>query len=458
MKCCYIVGVHDNGVIAPEVALGGKFCNRWESPWDEQSPRAERGESRDRAAMLWARCDLVIGAPHQLRAVDSLLREQAERRDSTGRLGAVASWVEQALADQLTVVVLATGDPLCFGIAGALIDKLGRERVVVLPHLSSLQLAAARLGLPWQDAKLVSVHAADAGEWAPGARHDHGLAPLARALTRHDKLLCLTSPANDPARIARLLLAAGLAQYFRIDVAARLASPNEAVFAELSPADVAVREFPQPNVVALRRVVPRRVRPAFGVEDHEYVQRQPRGDQNGGLLTKFEVRAVSLAKLRLKPDALLWDIGAGAGTVGLEAAQLCPDGHCYAIEKNPADAANARENARRFGVFNYTLVDGKAPAGLAAWPDPDAVFIGGSGGELAGLIALCLDRLKPGGRLVMNFVTFENLATATTALKAAGVVWEIIQMSAARSQPILDLHRLAAQNPVWIVVATKEAP
>ena len=454
MKRCYIVGVHDSGAIAPEVALDGIFCDRREPPSDDPSPRAERGESRDRAAMWWARCDLVIGAPHQLRAVDSLLREQAECRDSTGRLGAVAGWVEQALADGLHVVVLATGDPLCFGIAGALIKQLGRERVVVLPHLSSLQLAAARLGLPWQDAKLISVHAADAGEWAPGARHDHGLAPLVRAITRHDKLLCLTSPTNDPARIARLLLATGLADAFRIDVAARLASPDEAVFADLSPADVASRDFPQPNVVALRRVLPRRVRPAFGFEDHEYVQRQP----EKGLLTKLEVRAVSLAKLRLTPAALVWDLGAGAGTVGLEAALLCPDGHVYAIEKNPADATNARENASRFGVFNYTLVEGKAPEYLATWPDPDAVFIGGSGGQLAALIELCLNRLKPGGTLVMNFVTFENLATATTALKATGVAWEIVQLSAARSQPILDLHRLAAQNPVWIVVATKESP
>jgi precorrin-6Y C5,15-methyltransferase (decarboxylating) len=437
MKRCYVVGVHDNGVFNPEVALGGIFCDRRESLWDK--------------------ADLVIGAPHQLRAVESLLRAEAERRDSTGRIGAVAGWVAQALADQLNVIVLATGDPLCFGVAGALIEKLGRERVVVLPHLSSLQLAAARLGLPWQDAKLVSVHAADAGEWAPGARHDHGLAPLLRAVVRHDKLFCLTSPANDPARIARLLLAAGLGEAFRIDVAARLASPDEVVFADLSPAEVATRDYPQPNVVALRRVAPRTVRHAFGIEDHEYVQRQPRGDQNGGLLTKFEVRAVSLAKLRLTPAALVWDIGAGAGTVGLEAAQLCPDGHTYAIEKSPADAANARGNARRFGVFNYTLVEAKAPECLDAWPDPDAVFIGGSGGELAALIELCLSRLKPGGRLVMNFVTFENLATATTALKVAGVAWEILQLSAARSQPILDLHRLAAQNPVWIVVATKEA-
>ena len=428
MNPCYIIGVHDDGALAPQVALADFFC----------------------------KSNLVIGATHQLHAVAPHLPASAEQRDATGRLGAVAGWVEQAQADGLRVVVLATGDPLCFGIAATLIKQLGKDRVVVLPTLSSLQLAAARLGLAWQDARLISVHAADAGEWVPASatlsRHDHGLAALVRAIAQHDKLLCLTSPANDPARIARLLIAAGLGDAFRIDVVARLTSPDETVCADLTPAAVAARDFPQPNVVALRRVVARRPQPRFGFDDQDYVQRQP----EKGLLTKFEVRAVSLAKLRLKADALLWDIGAGAGTVGLEAAQLCPDGHTYAIEKNPADAANARENARRFGVLNYTLAEGKAPEHLAAWPDPDAVFIGGSGGELAALIALCLTRLKPGGRLVMNFVTFENLATATAALKAAGVVWEIVQLSAARSQPILDLHRLAAQNPVWIVVATKE--
>lgn len=432
MNPCYVIGVHDGG------ALGTR--------------PASAEESSDRPLSLWAQCDLVIGAAHQLRAVARHLPASAEQRDSTGRLGAVAGWVAQAQAEGQKVVVLATGDPLCFGIAASLIRQLGQDRVVVLPALSSLQLAAARLGLAWQDARLISVHTADAGEWAPGARHDHGLAPLVRAITQHDKLLCLTSPANDPARIARLLIASGLGDAFRIDIVARLTAPDEAVFADLTPAEAAGRSFPQPNVVALRRVMPRPLRPRFGFDDQDYVQRQP----EKGLLTKLEVRAVSLAKLRLKPDALVWDIGAGAGTVGLEAAQLCPEGHAYAIEKNPADAANARENAIRFGVLNYTLAEGKAPEPLADWPDPDAVFIGGSGGELAVLITLCLARLKPDGRLVMNFVTFENLATAAAALKAAGAAWEIVQLSAARSQPILDMHRLAAQNPVWIVVARKE--
>jgi precorrin-6Y C5,15-methyltransferase (decarboxylating) len=123
-----------------------------------------------------------------------------------------------------------------------------------------------------------------------------------------------------------------------------------------------------------------------------------------------------------------------------------------------ADTVNARANAARLRVGNYTLVEGKAPAQLDTWPDPDAVFIGGSGGELAALIRLVLGRLKPQGRLVMNFVALENLATATAALSACGATWDVVQLQASRSQPILDLHRLAAQNPVWIITAHKEAP
>ena len=206
--------------------------------------------------------------------------------------------------------------------------------------------------------------------------------------------------------------------------------------------------FSDPSVVLVER---RDVGcgPHFGLDDLDYIQRSP----EKGLITKQEARAVSLAKLRLKADSLVWDIGAGSGSVGLECARVAALGHVWAIEKNAGDAANARANAARFRVGNYTLCEGKAPALLDTWPDPDAVFIGGSGGELGELITLILGRLKPGGRLVMNFVTLENLATATTTLKELGAGWDVVQLQASRSQPILDMHRMAAQNPVWIVTA-----
>ncbi|MCK9983894.1 MAG: precorrin-6Y C5,15-methyltransferase (decarboxylating) [Azoarcus sp.] len=397
---------------------------------------------------------VVIGARRTLDLVAPHLGSEVELRDMDGALGKTPEWVRAALGDRLAVTVLATGDPLCHGIARFLIDRIGAASVEVLPAPSTVALACARLKKPWQDAAVRSCHGADAGEWHTGATPGHGLYGLVRAVAEHARVATFTSPHNSPDRIARALLAAGYGDELCISVAARLCLPDEEIFADLTLRETAARKFPDPNIVVIDRVTAPAPRAVFGFEDGDFVQRQP----EKGLITKLEARAVSLAKLGLRADSVVWDIGAGSGSVGLEASRIARLGHVWAIEKNTGDAANARENAQRLQATNYTLVEGKAPDGLDAWPDPDAVFIGGSGGELAQLIELCLARLRPAGRLVMNFVTLENLATATTALAAAGAEWEVTMLSAARSQPILDMHRLAAQNPVWIVTAYKALP
>ena len=399
-----------------------------------------------------AASDVVIGAGRTLRLVAPLLAQGAVVRDMDGALGKVPDWARAAWADGLRVAVLATGDPLCHGIGSFLIDRLGAERVTIHPAPSTLQIAFARLKKPWQDVVIASCHSADAGEWHPGATPGHGLYKLVRAIAEHSRVAAFTAPDNGPDRIARALLAAGFGSETRISVAARLCLPDEAVWSDLPLAEAAELRFPAPNVAVIERetgFLPGF--PVFGFDDDVYVQRQP----EKGLITKLEARALSLAKLALHPDSVVWDIGAGSGSVGLEASRIARRGHVWAIEKNAADAENARENARRFRATNYTLEEGRAPAGLDQWPDPDAVFIGGSGGELAELIALSFARLTPGGRLVMNFVTLENLATATATLAAHGAQWDVTMLSAARSQPILDMHRLAAQNPVWIVCANR---
>jgi len=403
------------------------------------------------ALALLRRADWVIGGARTLALLEDDIAPHAQRRDLTGQLSAVPGWIAAAREAGQTSVVLATGDPLCHGIASYLASRLCIEAVEVLPNLSTVQLACARLGLAWQDARIVSVHSKDAGEWHVGAEPSHGLYALAQSLRQHDRLLVLTSPDNTPGRIARLIVAEGLGDDFRMAVAERLCTPDERVVAELSPHDAAQQTFADPNVVVLVRsqVRPQPVR--MGLADSAYHQRQP----DKGLITKQEVRAVSLARMQLRADSRVWDIGAGSGSVGLEAARLCPQGHVWAIEKNEADFAIAGQNARAFGVSNHTLVHGKAPEGLDAWPDPDAVFIGGSGGEPQELIALCLRRLRAGGWLVMNFVTLENLASATQALQAQGAVWDVLQLQAARSKPILHMHRMAAENPVWIVCAQR---
>lgn len=411
--------------------------------------------------------DLVIGAGRTLDLVRSQLSPTATLNDMDGALSQLPGWIAAARESGQNVVVLATGDPLCHGIATWLIDKLGGKlgghSIGILPSLSTLQLAFARFKTPWQDVAIASCHGRDAGDWFAGATPEHGLYPLLRAVALNTRVAAFTGPQNNPARIARALIAAGYGGEFageaRISVACRLLLPDEQLFAELSPEQAAAIDFPEPNVVLIERRPDAR-QPAFGLDDCEYLQRTP----EKGLITKQEARALSLAKLRLASDAIVWDIGAGSGAVGLEAARLAPGGHVWAIEKNAADAANARANAQRFRIGNYTLCEGRAPDRLDRWPDPDAVFIGGSGGELAALIRLILQRLKARGRLVMNFVTLENLATATAELAAAaasegisgGISWDVVQLQASRSQPILDMHRMAAQNPVWIVTAVKE--
>ncbi len=392
---------------------------------------------------------LVIGGTRTLQLLEAQIAPQAVRRDLTGVLAQVPEWIREAQAEGQRCVVLATGDPLCHGIAAYLASHLCIEAIEVLPHLSTIQLACARIGLAWQDLRIASVHSRDAGEWRVGADMKHGLYALMQQIRQHDRLAVLTSPDNTPDRIARMLVAEGLADEFQLAVAERLCQPQERIVSGLTIAEAAVQRFADPNVVLLWRSAARAEPVRLGLPDAAYEQRHP----EKGLITKCEVRAVSLARMQLRADSIVWDIGAGSGSVGLEAARLCPQGHVYAIEKNEDDSAIAGRNRAAFGVSNHTLVHGKAPAGLESWADPDAVFIGGSGGELAELVTLCLSRLKAGGWLVMNFVTIENLGTAVEALKAAGAPWDVLQLQASRSKPILHMHRMAAENPVWIVCA-----
>lgn len=395
--------------------------------------------------------EVVIAASRVLKLFAATIM-QAECKDLTGNLSLVPEWINVALAAQKKVVVLATGDPLCHGIASFLVKKLGVDKLEIMPNVSSIQLAFARIGMAWQDAKICSVHSKDAGEWYRGAAAEHGLYALLQAINQHDKLAILTSPENNPARIARMLMIENMANLFNMVVAEDLLCTDERLFQGLSIAELAEQEFTGNDVVILCRVQEKADALLFGYADHAFKQRKP----DKGLITKREVRAVSLARLQLTINSIVWDIGAGSGSVGIEAAKLCIQGHVYAVEKNAADFAIARENARNFGLHNYTLIENKAPLGMQDWPEPNAIFIGGSGGELAGLIELCLAKLQANGCLVMNFVTLENLNTALETLKQSDALWDITQLQASRSQPILHMNRMQAENPVWIVCAQKE--
>jgi len=397
------------------------------------------------------KADVIIGGTRTLSLFKHLFSDDARLHDLSGCLSRVPEWIKSAQQEQQAVVVLATGDPLCHGIGRYLINKLGQECFTIIPNLSILQLACARLGIAWQELHICSVHNRDAGEWVAGADQEHGFYPLMQAIAEHDLIAVYTSPENSPDRIARMLQLQGLQQTFTFSVAESLLREDERIIKDIAVDDAATKSFADPNMVILQRKKETAPPVLFGGRDDSFAQRKP----DKGLITKLEVRAVSLARLQLNTESIVWDIGAGSGSVGLEASRLCSRGYVYAIEKNEADVAIVKENSQRMAIHNHRISHGKAPAQLEHWPDPNAVFIGGSAGELAELIQLCLTRLQTDGWLVMNFVTLENLATATDTLAQQHACWDVTQLQASRSQPILHMHRMQAENPVWIVCAQK---
>lgn len=399
------------------------------------------------------RADVLIGSPRTLQLFKQYTSANCQVHDLSKQLKNVPDWIRQARQDNKLVVVLATGDPLCHGIAQYLARHLCIDALDIIPNISTIQLACARIGFAWNDAKIVSIHCKDAGAWQRGSTPEHGLYPLAQALRQHARLCVLTSPENTPARIAQLLITENLHEQFLMAVAENLLQDDERIYPQLSPQEAANMKFAALNVVLLWRTQATTPPVLFGLPDAHYQQRQP----DKGLITKQAIRAVTLARMQLTASSTVWDIGAGSGSVGLEAARLCPHGHVWAIEKNEADFAIAQNNHAAHAVSNYTVLHGRASTHIANLPPPHAVFIGGSGGEMQLLIEHIWQVLHTDGHLVINVVTLENLHRATQTLKTLQPTaqWDVLQLQAARSKPILDMHRMAAENPVWIICAHK---
>jgi precorrin-6Y C5,15-methyltransferase (decarboxylating) len=364
-----------------------------------------------------------------------------------GDLKGLAERLESELREpSARPVVLASGDPLFYGIAHFLIKKLGPERVEVHPALSSMQLAFARAGLKWDDAALVSVH----------GRPLEGLASLAPDCR---KVAVFTDPENTPAKVAQYLAALGWPADAKAWVVENIEGPDEKT-TQAGLGALAGLGFGPLNVVVVERPEPSDLRAAyaFGLDEAAFAQRKP----EKGLITKAEVRVLSLSKLRLFPGAVTWDIGAATGSVAIEAARLSRGGRVWAVEKNAEDCDNVRENVLRFRTPSVRVLHGEAPAALEAIPEtdaPDAVFVGGTAGRMDAILDACLARLKPGGVIALNTVTVENTAEALAWYESSGLAWDFLQIQVSRGKaiktPSQSLHRLDALNPVTIFWGAK---
>jgi precorrin-6Y C5,15-methyltransferase (decarboxylating) len=352
---------------------------------------------------------------------------QGERLVIGANIEAVVERLQQALVRRQQAVVLASGDPLCYGIGASLRRYFSPGNLEIIPAPSAFQLAFAALAEPWHDAALLSAHARPLPEVVAGV------------LTA-SKAAVLTDNHHTPAAIPGALLEAGLLPGSPCAICENLGGPEQRVV-RTCLAEVGRQTYAPLNVfVVWPQLTPR----SPGLPDEAF-------STSARQITKREIRLLSLAELALAPGQVMWDIGAGSGSVGLEAARQQPGAAVYAVEKRAGMNEHIRENLRRFPAPNFHLTEGLAPAGLATWPRPDAVFIGGSGGQLSEIISFVQEQLKPGGRLVINLATLESLQTVRELLPMA----QVNQVQINRGVPIMGMLRFEALNPVFIITWRK---
>ena len=303
-----------------------------------------------------------------------------------------------------SIVALASGDPLVSGIGTTLIRMLGADAVDVVPAVSSVSLARARMGWSAEESDVVTLVGRD-------------LAALRRELAAGRRLLVLSSDETTPAAVAALLEEAGFGAT-TIHVLGNLGAADETRTVYPGP-------VPRLHVLALDVAGSGLASWAPGLPDDAF--------EHDGQLTKRDVRASALSRLAPTPGARLWDVGAGAGSVAIEWLRVHTHTSATAIEANPERAARIRRNAASLGVPRLEVAEGKAPDALAGLPTPDAIFVGG-GATAPGLLDRCRDALAPGGRLVVHGVTLETERLLADAFHAYG--GELTRLSVEHVTPL----------------------
>jgi precorrin-6B C5,15-methyltransferase / cobalt-precorrin-6B C5,C15-methyltransferase len=334
------------------------------------------------------------------------------------------------------VVVLASGDPSFFGIVRLLVRRFGRENLRVLPGVSSVALAFARAGLTWDDAVTVSAHGRDPRRAVNVCRS-------------HPKVAVLSSPEFGPADLARQL--EGWGRTFL--VAERLGEADERVFRG-AVTEIASMEWRDPNVVLVldeERALEGKGWISSGLKSPDrWALPEASFEHRSGMITKSETRALVLAHLGPGPGDLVWDVGAGSGSIAIECARL--GAAAIAVERDPESCTRIRENATRHGAY-VRVVEGEAPDALRDLPEPDAVFVGGSGSGFEEIVKLCAVRARRS--VVLSLITLEKIMPAGEVLQVCGLEVETTLLQASRVKGIGTLHRLAAETPIFVVRGRK---
>jgi precorrin-6Y C5,15-methyltransferase (decarboxylating) len=390
------------------------------------------------ARQLIDKAEVLIG---NLALLEKVSETRAQHIESGGSLEELQKQIVN-LPDVPTVM-LASGDPLFYGISRFLTESFGKDRFEVVPHVSSMQLAFARVKESWDDAYLSNL----------------ATQPLDRVVDNirtAERVGLFTTESIPPAVVAEALLDRRI-DYFTVYVCENLGTPDETVTQGDLPS-IRDQTFSAMNVMVLVRRQGAADRPSgsqrrrlFGNPDDLFLQSRPKR----GLLTPCEVRCMALAELDLTPDSVVWDVGAGSGSLAIEAAAIASSGKVYAIEMDAEDYSLMLENAKMFDVPSLVPVHGQAPRAWKELPDPDAIFVGGSGRVVPDLVAAALKRLAKGGSIVVNVSSPDNLVAVQAAIDRAGLRSDVRMINIARGQYQLERIRFESLNPTFLVLGRK---
>jgi precorrin-6Y C5,15-methyltransferase (decarboxylating) len=383
---------------------------------------------------LIAAADILVGGK---RLLDYFKNSRARKKVIGRDIDGVIDFVKREMKKH-KIVVLASGDPLYFGIGARMAEVLEPQHTVIYPNISSVAAAFGRIKEGWNDVRVVSLH----------GRKNERL--LFKALEKENKIAVLTDSKNNPARLAAHLLQKEVFN-FRICVLEALGGRSEK-FGWYTLPEAAKMKFTEPNLVVLKRSTvgtAQKLSLQLGAPDSWY-------DHPAGLITKSEIRALTLSKLRLAADHIFWDLGAGSGSIALEASLFVKKGEIIAVEQESSRIECIKNNKKQFGVRRLKIVRAKLPDGLAGLPRPDRVFIGGGGRDLKAIIIESARYLKPDGRIVINTVLIPNIQRALTSLRELGFETDCLQVQINRSRQMPWAERFEAQNPVWIISGKRE--
>ncbi|ABV36691.1 Precorrin-6Y C(5,15)-methyltransferase (decarboxylating) [Shewanella sediminis HAW-EB3] len=394
-----------------------------------------------RAINAVAQTELLAGATRHLEFFPQFC---GEKLSFVSGLNGYLTQIVEAAKDK-DICVLASGDPLFFGIGKRLLAMVAAVdaaiNVEVITSPSSVQLACAKALIPSDNVKVISLHG-------------RAITGMVARMQQGDHFALLTDNDHNPVAIARHLLSYD-ETLWRLVLCEHLGGSKERIreFTVQELAATSTDDIESLNVLLLQR----QGQAYWGglathCPDSAYQVLTPLN----GLITKAITRALVVARLGLTPCSVVWDIGSGSGSIAIEAAKQAWNGHVYALECNPQCFDVIGQNQKRHRVDNLTLVKSKAPLGLDELPAPDAVFVGGSRGQIDAIVEHAMSRLSIGGKLILSAITLDSVSEFFQLCKSKQYQYEVMMLQSSVSQPLAHYQRYQAENPIHLFVITKE--